>query len=92
LCPATEASPGFEYEYARLLLLLCFIYLLGLQSVQWIRELIVVRVNWPEHPGLPKKKKLKRKLQQIQINLVIFTLQYSHSGQYDLRYVFLGPF
>jgi len=31
-------------------------YLLGLQGVQWVRGLVVVRVNWPGHPGLPKKR------------------------------------
>ena len=29
---------------------------MGLQGVQWIRGLIVVRVNWPGHLGLKKKK------------------------------------
>jgi hypothetical protein len=28
-----------------------------LQGVQWIQRLVVVRVNWPEHPGLSKIKK-----------------------------------
>jgi len=27
-----------------------------LQDVQWARGLVVVRVSWPGHPGLPKKK------------------------------------
>jgi len=33
-----------------------FTCLLNLQGVQWIRELVVVRVSWPGHPGLKKKK------------------------------------
>jgi len=27
----------------------------GLVGVQWVRELIVVRVSWPRHPGYQKK-------------------------------------
>jgi len=50
-------SPGFEPQRARLSSPRCFTCLLGLQGVQWVRELVVVRVSWPEHPGLPKKKK-----------------------------------
>jgi hypothetical protein len=54
-------SPGFESRHARLSLPGCFTCLLGLQGVQWIQGLVVVRVSWPGHPGLQKKKK---KLQQ----------------------------
>ena len=38
----------------------CLICLLGLQGIQWVRELVVVCVSWPEHPGLYiyKKKNL----------------------------------
>jgi len=48
-------SPGFER--ARLSSPRCLTCLLGLQGVQWVRGLVVVRVSWPGHPGLPKKKK-----------------------------------
>jgi hypothetical protein len=41
-----------EPLYARLLSPRCFTCLLNLQGVQWVRELVVVRVSWPGHPGL----------------------------------------
>jgi len=50
-------SPGFEPQRARLSPPRCLTCLLGLQGVQWVRELVVVRVSWLGHPGLPKKKK-----------------------------------
>jgi hypothetical protein len=34
-----------------------FTYLLGLQDIQWIRGLVMVRVSWPGHPELKKKEK-----------------------------------
>ena len=49
-------SPGFESQCARLSPPRCLTCLLGLQGVQWVRGLVVVRVSWPGHPGLPKKK------------------------------------
>jgi hypothetical protein len=55
-------SPGFESRHAHLSLPGCFTCLLSLQGVQWIQELVVVRVNWPGHPGLKKKKKLQQQL------------------------------
>jgi hypothetical protein len=36
----------------------CFTCSLGLQDIQWVRELVVVRVNWFRHPVLPKKKRI----------------------------------
>jgi hypothetical protein len=36
---------GFEFQRVRLSSSRCFIYLLGLQGVQWIQELVVVRVS-----------------------------------------------
>jgi hypothetical protein len=39
----------------------CLTCLLGLQGVQWIRGLVVVRVSWPGHPRLYKKKVFKKK-------------------------------
>ena len=35
--------------------------LLPLQDVQWVRGLVVVRVSWPGHHELPKKKNNKKK-------------------------------
>jgi len=37
----------------------CLTCLLGLQGVQWVRELVVVCVSWPGHPGLKKNEKKK---------------------------------
>jgi hypothetical protein len=54
-------SPGFESQCACLSPPWYLTCLLGLQGVQWIRGLVVVRVSWPRHHGLPKKKKKKRK-------------------------------
>ena len=51
-------SLGFEPQRARLSPPRCLTCLLGLQGVQWVRGLVVVRVSWPGHPGLPKKKKM----------------------------------
>ena len=53
-------SPGFER--ARLSSPRCLTCLLGLQGVQWVRGLVVVRVSWPGHPGLPKKKNILVKI------------------------------
>jgi hypothetical protein len=50
-------SLEFESQRAHLSPPRCLTCLLGLQGVQWIRGLIVVRVSWPGYPGLPKKKK-----------------------------------
>ena len=36
----------------------CLTNLLGLQGVQWIWELVVVRVSWPGHLGYKKKNQL----------------------------------
>jgi hypothetical protein len=47
--------PGFKPQRACLSPLRCLTCLLGLQGVQWIRGLVVVRVNWSGHPGLSKK-------------------------------------
>jgi len=49
-------SPGFESQCTCLSLPRCLTCLLGLQGIQWVRGLVVVRVSWPGHPGLPKKK------------------------------------
>jgi hypothetical protein len=49
-------SPGFESQCACLLSPWCFTCLLGLQGVQWVWKLVVVRVNWPGHLRLKKKK------------------------------------
>jgi len=48
--------PEFKPQRARLSPPQCLTCLLGLQGVQWVRELVVARVSWPEHPGLSKKK------------------------------------
>jgi hypothetical protein len=48
--------PEFKPQRARLSPPWCLTYLLGLQGVQWIRELVVMRVSWPGHPGLSKEK------------------------------------
>jgi len=50
-------SPGVEPQRARLSPPQCLTCLLGLQGVQWVRELVVVRVSWSGHPGLPKNKR-----------------------------------
>ena len=50
-------SPGFEPQRARLSPSRCLTCLLGLQGVQWIRRLVVVRVNWFGNSELPKKEK-----------------------------------
>jgi hypothetical protein len=52
---ALPMCPGFELSYVCLSPPRCLTCLLGLQDVQWVRELVVVRVNWPEHPGYQKK-------------------------------------
>jgi hypothetical protein len=52
--------PGFKPQRACLLPPQCFIYLLGLQGVQWVQELIVVRASWHGHLELYKKKKVYR--------------------------------
>jgi hypothetical protein len=49
-------SPGFEPQRARLSPPRCLTCLLGLQGIQWVRGLVVVRVSWLGHPGLKKKK------------------------------------
>jgi hypothetical protein len=49
-------SSRFNFFCAWMLSSRCFTYLLGLQSIQWVRKLIVVLVIWPEYPGLLKKK------------------------------------
>jgi len=48
-------SPRFEPQRARLSFSRCLTCLLSLQGVQWIRKLVVVRVNWSGHPGLKRK-------------------------------------
>jgi len=64
-------SPGFESWHARLSPPGCFTCLLGLQGVQWIQGLVVVRVSWPGHPGLQKKKKSCNNNWQSKIELII---------------------
>jgi hypothetical protein len=49
--------PGFESQRACLSPPRCLTCLLGLQGVQWVRGLVLVRVSWPGHPGLQKNKK-----------------------------------
>jgi len=49
-------SSGFEPQRACLSLPRCLTCLLGLQGIHWVRGLVVVRVSWPKHPGLLKKK------------------------------------
>jgi hypothetical protein len=46
---------GFDPLYACLLPPRCLICHLGLQGVQSVRELVVMRVSWLGHPGLKKK-------------------------------------
>jgi len=43
-----------KFEFSRVFLSSprYFTCLLDLQDVQWIRRLIMVRVNWPKHPKL----------------------------------------
>ena len=53
-------SPGFEPQHARLSPPWCLTCLLGLQGVQWVRGLVVARVSWSGHPGLPKKKRAEK--------------------------------
>ena len=48
----------FDFFYPCLLFLQCLIYLLNLQDVQQIWELVMIRVSQPEHPGYKKKLKL----------------------------------
>jgi len=48
--------PGFEPSCVYLLSSRCLTCLLGLQDVQWVRGLVMVRVSWPGHSGLLKKK------------------------------------
>ena len=50
----------FESQCACLSLSRCLTCLLGLQGVQWIWELVVVRVRWFWHLGLYIYKKSKR--------------------------------
>ena len=52
-----KVSSEFESQHARLSPPRCLTCLLGLQGVQWVRGLVVVRVSWPGHPGLKKKKR-----------------------------------
>lgn len=49
--------PEFKFQHIYLLFLRYFIYLLGLQGIEWIQKLIVVCMSWPGHPGYQKKKK-----------------------------------
>jgi hypothetical protein len=53
---ALPMCPGFEPSHVRLSPPRCLTCLLGLQDVQWVRGLVMVRVSWPGHPGLSKKK------------------------------------
>ena len=55
-------SSGFEPQRACLSLPRCLTCLLGLQGIQWVRGLVVVRVSWPKHPGLLKKKNKRRQI------------------------------
>jgi len=48
------SAPGFKLYCARLSPPRCLTCLLGLQDVQWARWLVVVRLSWPGHRGLPK--------------------------------------
>jgi hypothetical protein len=52
----------------------------GLQGVQWVRELVVVRVSWPGHPGLQKKQK-KNVYSQTSITPTIKGILYKQYGQ-----------
>ena len=49
----------FDSLYAFLSSLRRLTCLLGLQGVQWVRGLVVVRVSCPGHPGLYKKKSMQ---------------------------------
>jgi hypothetical protein len=49
-------SLEFEPQHTCLSPSQCLACLLGLQGIQLVRGLVVVRVSWPGHPGLPKKK------------------------------------
>jgi hypothetical protein len=48
---------GFESSCARLSPPRCLTCPLGLQDVQWVVGLVVVRTSWPGHPRKSKKKK-----------------------------------
>ena len=74
-------SPGFEPQRARLSPPRCLTCLLGLQGVQWVRGLVVVRVSWPGHPGLQKKKKKKETLallDLVKVSLAVCLLSQPH--------------
>jgi hypothetical protein len=45
----------FEPQRAYLSPPRCFTCLLGLQGIQWIQRLVVVRLNWLGRPSLKKK-------------------------------------
>jgi hypothetical protein len=52
---AVSLHPSFESLCACLLFLQCFTCLQSLQGIQWIQELVVMRVSWSRHPRLKKK-------------------------------------
>jgi len=54
------AAPGFESSCARLSPPRCLTCPLGLQGVQWVVGLVVVRASWPGHPRKSPKKKKNR--------------------------------
>jgi hypothetical protein len=66
-------SSGFEPQRACLSLPRCLTCLLGLQGIQWVRGLVVVRVSCPKHPGLLKKKQKKTDFTSEGISLFLAT-------------------
>ena len=52
-----SSASGFKSHNARLSPPRCLTCSLDLQDVQWVRRLVVVRINWPGHPGYIKKIK-----------------------------------
>jgi hypothetical protein len=56
---ALPMCPEFEPSLVRLSPPRCLTCLLGLQDVQWVWGLVVVRISWPGHSELSKKKEKK---------------------------------